>query len=152
MLLYKPPSGEGTLAPLRLPTLCREARWSGEPWAGAGAFAGPWRAAMGEGGEGQQSDLLIISSSSSDEPVWVHREHHAPIKKQQRFRASARQGGSRARKYTQGDLQEQQKAGEQGSSTAEQDSEKATNDESGRRDAGTHAIHLRHGQHPSMND
>ena len=109
-------------------------------------------AAMGEGGEGQQSDLLTSSSSSSDEAVWVHREHHAPIKKQQRFRASARQGGSRARKYTQGDVQEQQKAGEQGGSTAEQDSDKATNDESGRRDAGTHAIHLRHGQHPSMND
>ena len=107
---------------------------------------------MGEGSEGQQSDISISSSSSSDGAVWVHREHHAPIKKQQRFQASARQGGSRARKYIQDNVQEQQQAEEQGSVAAEQDSDKATNDESGRRDAGTHAIHLRHGQHPSLND
>ena len=107
---------------------------------------------MGEGSEGQQSDLSISSSSSSDGAVWAHREHHAPIKKQQRFQASARQGGSRARKYIQDNVQEQQKAAKQESFAAEQDSDKATNDESGRRDAGTHAIHLRHGQHPSMND
>ena len=108
-------------------------------------------AAMGEGSEGQRSEQSVSFSSSSEGEVWAHREHHAPIKKQQQFQNPARQGGSRARKYIQDNTQEQQKAVVQERTAAEQDNDEATNDP-GRSDAGTHAIHFRHGQHPSLND